>query len=204
MSISTYDELKSAIADFLNREDLASVIPTFISLAEADFNRRLTHWRMDKRASVTVDGRYNTLPTDWIETLRFDIDGDSIIPVSHKELLDRRESNDAEAGQPRYYALTGGEIEVFPEPGETYTASMVYRGKIDALSDSNADNWILTYYPDAYLYGALAHSAPYLQEDQRLTVWAAMAQSATDAINRESAAAKYSGSGLRMRIKGLS
>ena len=43
MAITTYAELKTAIANWLNREDLTSVIPDFISLAEADFNRKLRH-----------------------------------------------------------------------------------------------------------------------------------------------------------------
>ena len=39
MTITTYATLKTAIADFLNRDDLTSVIPTFIALAEADMQR---------------------------------------------------------------------------------------------------------------------------------------------------------------------
>ena len=38
MSISNYNDLKSSIADFLNRDDLTAVIPTFIELAEADMS----------------------------------------------------------------------------------------------------------------------------------------------------------------------
>ena len=34
MALTNYTELKSNIADFLNREDLTAVIPTFIALAE--------------------------------------------------------------------------------------------------------------------------------------------------------------------------
>ena len=41
MSISNFTDLKSSIADFLNRDDLTAVIPTFIKLAEADMNRKL-------------------------------------------------------------------------------------------------------------------------------------------------------------------
>lgn len=40
------------------------------------------------------------------------------------------------------------------------------------LSASNANNWILTSYPDVYLYGALLEASPYLVEDQRVDVWA--------------------------------
>jgi hypothetical protein len=34
MAITTYSELKTAVADWLNRADLTSVIPDFIALAK--------------------------------------------------------------------------------------------------------------------------------------------------------------------------
>jgi hypothetical protein len=39
--IADYSTLQAAIADELARADLASAIPTFIQLAEANFNREL-------------------------------------------------------------------------------------------------------------------------------------------------------------------
>ena len=67
MSISNFSELKSSIADFLNRDDLTTVIPTFIKLAEADFNRKLRHWRMEKRATANLDTKYTAFPDDYLE-----------------------------------------------------------------------------------------------------------------------------------------
>ena len=52
MSITTYSELKTAVANWLNRDDLTSVIPDFIALTEADMDRKIRHWRMEKRATV--------------------------------------------------------------------------------------------------------------------------------------------------------
>ena len=40
MAITTYSSLKTSIANYLNREDLTSVIPDFISLTEAKLSRR--------------------------------------------------------------------------------------------------------------------------------------------------------------------
>ena len=34
MGLSTYTEVKTSIANYLNRDDLTSIIPDFISLAE--------------------------------------------------------------------------------------------------------------------------------------------------------------------------
>ena len=55
MAISTYTELKTSIANFLNRDDLTATIPDFISLAESSINNEIRHWRMETRAETTGD-----------------------------------------------------------------------------------------------------------------------------------------------------
>ena len=44
----TYDELKTAIGNWLNRSDLTSHYDTFIDNAEAEFNRNIRHRDMIK------------------------------------------------------------------------------------------------------------------------------------------------------------
>ena len=205
MAITTYSELQSAIADFLNRDDLTSVIPTFVSLAEADISRRLRHWRMEKRASLALDDQYVDLPADWLETISFTVaatDGPREIEfASRPDMDDLRWKTGDTPGVPAQYAISGGQLELRPTPSETFTGTLTYVGKADALSVSNTSNWILSNFPDIYLYGALVHSAPYLGEDARIQVWAALFQAAVDAANTESDEAKYSGSGLRMKVR---
>ncbi len=41
-------------------------------------------------------------------------------------------------------------------------------GKIDQVNG----NWVLANHPDAYLYGALLQSAPWLGRDDRVPLWA--------------------------------
>ena len=205
MSITTYTELKSAVADFLNRQDLASAIPTFISLAESSFNRDIRHWRMDVRTSITLDAQFVDLPSGWLETVKIvNSTGEGpqeleLIPLA--EMDERRFASNNTAGAPRFYAINGGKIELYPTPSEAFTASITYVQKPTALSTSNTSNWLLENFPDVYLYGSLAHSAPYLQEDSRLGVWAALYQQALSAINLDSDRAKYSGTGLRMKLR---
>jgi hypothetical protein len=69
VSITNFTELKSSIADFLNRDDLTSTIPSFIALAEADLNRQLRHWRMEKRATANLDTQYTAFPDDFLESI---------------------------------------------------------------------------------------------------------------------------------------
>lgn len=204
MSITTYDELKTAIADFLNRDDLTSVIPTFISLAEADHNRRIRHWRMELRSTAEIDSQYSAVPGTWLESIRFhitDATPTELELISQPEMIDRRLETQNQTGRPRFYAVTGGQFEFFPTPDQTYNAELVYYSEILSLSASNASNWLLSYHPDVYLYGALVHSAPYLSDDARTQVWAALYQSALDAVNMQSQQARHSGTGLRLRVR---
>ena len=202
MAITTYDELKTSIGNWLNRDDLTSVIPDFIALAETRMNRSLRHWRMEKRSTATIDTRYSSLPGGFLEAIRFHLDVDErpVELVSSFALQKRRQSSGDTSGRPQYYAIVGGQIEVWPTPDAAYTGELYYFDKFDALSDSATTNWLLTNYPDAYLYGALLHAAPYLAEDARTQTWAALYQSAIDDINAESDKAKVSGSGLRMKV----
>lgn len=204
MAITTYDELKTAIADFLNRDDLTAVIPTFISLAEADMQRRVRHWRMEKRSTAELDTQYSAIPADFVEVIRVYVTSGDTKPlelISQAELLDRKAKSLNTSGTPAYYAFTTGEIEIYPAPDGTYDVELYYIASIPALSDSSTANWLLERYPDAYLYGALVHAAPYLNDDARIQVFAALYQSAIDAINAESERSKFGGSGRRMKIR---
>ena len=206
MSITTYAELKSSIADFLDRDDLTSVIDTFIDLTEADINRRVRHWRMENRATAEIDGRYSAIPADFLEPIRLHIESDnqpleSLSPYRMQEL--RQSTSDA-AGKPQYYALTQGEIELYPTPNVAYNLEMFYVARLPALSDSVTTNVILQYHPDIYLYGSLMHAAPYLGEDARTPIWSNLYAGAVEAAKRESDQAKTSGSGLRMKIRSYS
>ena len=204
MAITTYAELQSAITDFLNRDDLDAKAPTFISLAESNLSRDIRHWRQEKRSTAEIDTQYSAIPADFLEAVRFYITSGDTRPlelISQAEMLDRKYNNLNTSGQPAYYAITAGEIEVYPVPDGTYTAELYYMANLPALSDSNTSNWLLQYYPDAYLYGSLIHSAPYFKDDARLQVWAALYQSAIDGINAESEKSKFGGSGRRMKIR---
>ena len=131
MSISNFSELKSSIADFLNRDDLTSVIPTFIKLAEADMNRKLRHWRMEKRATANLDTKYTAFPDDFIEAIRLMLTGTTEFRmelITLSEIMDKRSESNA-SGTPRFYAPVDGSFEVYPTPDQTYTFEMLYYGK---------------------------------------------------------------------------
>lgn len=200
MSISTYAELKSAIADFLNRDDLTSVIPTFISLAEARIARDLRHWKQEKRVTTAVDERYENLPNDWLELIQIKLsDGGNVTSISYAEMERMRVASPA-AGKPKYVSINADQIELYPTPDASYDLTIVYYARIPALSDAEPDNWLLVDAPDVYLYGALINSAPYLADDQRAQIWGTLYGSAMEGLRVENERAKFAGP-VSMRIR---
>jgi len=203
MALSNYTELQASIADTLNRDDLTTVIPDFVRLAEAQLNRVVRHWRMEDRVIATVDSQYTALPTNFLEPIRMLKTSGKLEILENGGALEisklREAANDA-SGIPRIYVILDQSFEVFPKPDSDITLELTYFEEIPQLS-INGTNWLLTYYPDAYLYGSLLHSASYLQEGNRIQEWGALYQSAISAINQDGERAKNGGSGRRIKIR---
>jgi hypothetical protein len=174
MALDTFAGLKTTIADYLNRDDLTSIIPSFIAIAEAKFNRKLRVRQMIKRAEAQIETSFFAYPADWLQAKEFQLNTNPIVRlgfVTEAQGDDLKAGRFTAAGQPLYYTITGSQLEFIPSPDTTYSAELTYYAKIPALSDSNTSNWLLAYAPDLYLYGALIEASPYLKDDERLAVW---------------------------------
>ena len=204
MAISTYSELKSAVADWLNRTDLTAVIPSFIELAEADLTRNLRHRKMIVRADANLNAEYTQTPADWFQTQTLILETNPVTQLEYlaPAALNLKRASSAAVGKPGFYTMIGTEIQCYPAPDATYVAELVYYSEIPALSDSNTNNWLLALAPDIYLYSTLLQSAPYLQDDARLATWGALyAQKMADI---EISDQRTNGqSGVRMRAAAL-
>jgi len=195
MALGTYTELQASVADFLNRSDLTSVIPDFITMCEADINRNLRVHDMVMRTRAPINSQYVKLPPDFLGMRNIDLLTDPVTPMSYKNLqnLDIHRAGDP-TGKPLYYSVMKDNLEFAPVPDGEYTVEIVYYRKIPALSADNATNWLLDEHPDAYLYGSLQHSAPYLQADDRIGLWAGKYNQILEQIKKSDEQAKFSGS----------
>ena len=205
MSVTNYGELKSTIADFLNRSDLTSVIPTFIDFAEAEFNRNLRVRQMVLRAEAQIDARFSAVPADFIEAKDLVIVTTNPVQplefITQQEMAQERNTTYTAASTPRYFSVVGGQFEFVPTPDQQYSLEMSYFAKIDALSDDADTNWLLTDYPDIYLYTSLMHSAPYLKDDERIGVWSQLAAKAREELIARDASSSFNGSTPRIKIR---
>jgi hypothetical protein len=211
MAIGTYDELQAAVANWLARNDLTDRIPEFIVLAEAKFNRELRCIQMERRSTASVDlssdePEFITLPSNFQTMRRIRLSSVSGKPrlefMSGAQADEFRYGIGNTAAQPRYFTMLGDEIELLPTPDLAYTVEMTYRSYLTPLSDAAPTNWLLTLAPDAYLYGALMESAPYMKEDARINTWSAGLGFAMDGLNNLSMEQANGSGPLVMRITG--
>jgi hypothetical protein len=143
------------------------------------------------------------LPLDFLESINMQIVGGQsplrYITLDESDIVNARQGYNA----PTFYSLMNGAIELVPPPatGGDVEIEMVYYGKITALSDSNTTNWLLLKAPDVYLYGALVHAAPFLMDDQRISVFGSFYSQRVEALNDESQKSLHSGSPLVARTR---
>jgi hypothetical protein len=201
VSITNYTELKSSLADWINRTDLTSQIPDFIMLAEHRMNGDVRIKEMEDRqtASASTSSRYLALPTRFLEMKRLQLNTSPVHIlqfVPHQQIEDYYRSGPDE---PDYYTIIGSEIEFDTTPDSAYTVEMSLWVQCDALSASVATNAILTNYPNIYLYASMLEAEIYMQNDARAALWEQKYIDAVEIANKKDRAGRWSAGPLIMR-----
>jgi len=188
VTIASYTDLQTACGTFLNRTDLAGAIPDFIALFEARAKRELREWLTFTvtATNLTTDYMLPATVSDVIGVWHNDgpsgahnrpihlITGEeyhlwmesSSSAGSLVELVYVDYDADAPATVLRFYPPASS-------TGPLANLKVEAVKVLPALSASQTTNALLREAPDAYLYGSLAESAPYLQHDERLPMWEA-------------------------------
>ena len=206
MALSTFTELKDAVADWLDRSDLTTRIPDFIALAEARINRELRIRPMEVRSTMeTRSGQqYFNLPGGYIQMRNIQLNTNPTTPLEYitPEMLDRLYGSST-TGKPRAYTLIGDEIQLAPIPDSAYTLEMAFYEKFTALGDGTSgtvtSNWLTKNAPDILLYGALMEAEPFIKNDERVAVWLNGYGNAIDKLQKADQRDRHSGSAMRVR-----
>jgi hypothetical protein len=201
MSITTYAELQTAVASWLNRGDLTANITDFITLAEARLSSDVKGRLMDTKTTLATVVGVNTvtLPTDMLEMRRFQVAGSYNQPLSYRTPDEQSIDFSANSsGQPIVFTVIGANAELAPVPDAVYSLELTYRQRIPALSVSNTTNWLLTAWPNAYLYASLLEAMPFIMNDPRLSMWQTLYMQAVDGINNVD---WYSGTTMKVRAR---
>ena len=206
MAISNYTELQTAVANWLDRDDLSARIPEFIGLCEARFNRSLRIRAMetlDTSVSTVADIKTIALPTGYVQMRDIHITGDPLVQLQYvtPEIMNRIHAGSV-AGRPEVYTIIGENIVLGPTPDAVYSTSMLYYKTFDALSDSSPTNWVITNAPDVYLYGTLLEAEPFLMNDARVQLWATALTESINTLQEQDNKDRHSGSALRVMNTG--
>ena len=204
MALSTYSELKTSIANWLNRSDLTSEIADdFIKLVEADYNSKFRIRKMlATDSSFTIDSETETLPTGFLQVRDFYIVSGSTkysLTYMTPTQMDQTKAGST-SGRPLRYTILGDNFRFAPSPDTSYTATINYYKAIDALSDSNTSNYILANHPGIYLYGSLYHAANFLGgiEPAKLQNWFQLYTPGMERVERNDREDQWSGSPLKI------
>jgi len=201
MSITNYSELQASVASWLNRADLTANINDFITLAESQLSRDLKTRQMELKATLSTVVGVNTvaLPTDMLEMRRFQVAGSYNQPLSYRTPDEQSiDFSSNSSGQPIVFTVIGANAELAPIPDAIYSLELTYRQRIPALSDTNTTNWLLTNWPDAYLWASLIAATPFIMNDARLPVWQGLYSQAISGINGID---WYSGTTMKVRAR---
>jgi hypothetical protein len=201
MSLATYSDLKTTVANYLARTDLTTQIPDFIRFAELRLRRELRIRQMLKSVTTTTTGGDSTvaLPSDFLETRDFFVSTNPIQPLTYASpAIFSRNTNTTQSGKPLNYTILASEFKLSPVPDSTYTLEMLYYAAPTFMDDTVSSNTFMANAPDALLYAALLEAEPYLMNDARINTWGSLYDRAITTLSKSDEASQYSGVPLSM------
>ncbi len=138
-----------------------------------------------------------TLPADYQEFLALSIDGDPLefIPADR---LRARGTDDSRT--PRFFSIEGDLLLLSPLPAEAETIEIKYYAKVPALA-STSTNWLLTKFPNIYLYASLVSGYHYVKNEQKADYYGSLYAQAVAVAKTDDQRATHSGSPMVVRAR---
>lgn len=203
MAFSNYTELQAEIVSLTNRTgdtEFALLVPGFITQVEAALNNgtestgALRTREMETSASISVTSGVGALPADYLQFIKIVGANDDVLEPTTTSWAEREYGT--VSGTPNSFAIEGLNIKTYPL--STETISMQYYKGVPPLA-SNATNWLLTKYPNVYLYGALMFAELAQENDQRAATYSQVFQQTVGGLSRSDRLSKYVRAKQRLR-----
>lgn len=171
MALSSYTELKAAIADNAHRTDLTTQIVDAITMAEARMYDMLILKNMesDETLTLSVGVNYVALPASFISPIEFwlIVDSERVrLPAILPQDLPYYTTN----SRPRFWAIDGANVRFDCPSDSAYSARLRCLIKSN-LSGSVASNYLLARRPDIYLAASIVELARYMGNDKLFAMW---------------------------------
>ena len=207
MSLNSYDDLKTAVANWVDRDDLTSRVSDFITLGESRINKHLRIRQMERRSqmSTIADTEYYWLPPGWLKGRHLklvnaygsaDADMEYLTPES-LDVVNMRKYGGG-AGIPKYYTIVGNEFRFLPKPTAVYTIEVLYYKKLDSLSSTQTSNEVFSDFPDIYLYAGILEASIFLKDAASAKEYGMLLSNAITAAQDSDQQDRHSGGALNV------
>lgn len=181
-------DLRTAVVEHVGQPAIADVWPRLVSMAESRLNRTLRMRDQMTTATVDLTSGTATLPADFAE-------GIGLFHAQGYEYV----MQPSQQKRGKYYHVSGGNLVSEDISGEL---EFQYYATLPTLADSlTATNWLLTKYPDVYLYAVAFEAAKYVRDAELAAQTREMMSDAIAMAKGDDEAARYSRA--RVRVAGV-
>jgi hypothetical protein len=189
MAALDYDGIISMVQDRLNRTDLDSYVPNFITRLEDEINARLAAEPIRPMEAIyTLSSSSETIaiPSDMIDVIKLQAtDGTDTWTMSRLEPADLNEKDfyatralpyriEYDSDKVQYYAIIGSNIRLGSTPDASLDYTLYCYQKVPAITSSNTTNWITESHSNVYEFGVLAHAAKQIRDDEYMQLNSAL------------------------------
>jgi hypothetical protein len=197
MTITTYSELKTAVANWIERNDLTAEADEFIDLCEAEMQRELKLQVFETTSDVTITAGAGLLPTGFTaaRSVYWSASPNRILRFVPPDMLNSMNASDPSTVN--FYSIVGQYVQVADNQSGTLT--MLYTAKFVPLDSGNPTNSILTNHPAAYLYGSLAQAAIFCKDFDGASAYRKVFEAEVQQIRNDNIDKKFVGQ-LAVRV----
>jgi hypothetical protein len=168
MALANYNDLKGTLLRWIARPDLNSDVEDFIALFEAEARTEMNVGEQQATATLTTVAANPlvTLPADFGTIISLSNLNGQPLRQTTRAFIDESGAA-ADLGEPRFYTQESAtQLRLAPTPSGAFDIAVTYRRKFTNLSAGSPTNWLLTDFPNVYLYGSLRHAKRFMQDDQ--------------------------------------
>lgn len=177
-AIVDFASLQTALTSWIGDNIAAPNYNDFIGLFEKWFDRRSVLLggirQMETSTTLPLASSALAIPADYLAWRSVEWAG--LTPPRKLRYVhpgDLRTSwiTTIQGGTTEFFTIEDGTLTVRPLDTANNNVTLRYWQRLTPLSNSATTNWLITAYPDIYLFGSLVESCAFKEHDDYLTIW---------------------------------
>ena len=205
MQFSSYTDFRTKVQIMIDGDDVSqsdwstNTLDLIIGSGEQSIYRDVRSSTQDAAFSLAVTNNVATLPSDFLE-LRGSPYVGTFMAATYApwEAVQNMIQIGAQTGNhPVRYTFVGDTMIFYPVQTGVTVTGQYYKRFTDISGGLNA---LFTRHPDLFLYAALAESAPFIGEMDRLQIWQQKYQTIVQSVNEQERRRVTRGSKLSTRV----